>query len=186
MSEIETEGGSKLPPVLAPVLPQDQPPLYFPVSVNKLVVMSIFTGGIYQIYWFYKNWQLIKDRERSSIIPFLRAFFSIFFCYDLFKRITNLAQDSGFKPIASGPLAAGWIFVSWILGFLPQPLMLVSVLSFFFLIPVQEVVNQINNRYSPDIDPNIQYSGLNFFWMGVGAFFLLLILLGFGEAHDVP
>ena len=42
-------------------------PRYYPVSTTKLVVLSILTGGLYEIYWFYKNWKWIKQRDGSSI-----------------------------------------------------------------------------------------------------------------------
>jgi len=84
----EQFGASPLPPAL----PFDQNrPLYFPVSVAKLVVMSLVTFGLYEIFWFYKNWQLIKLREHSEIRPFWRAFFAIFYCYTLFKHISLTA-----------------------------------------------------------------------------------------------
>jgi hypothetical protein len=54
-------------------------PIYFPVSITKLVVMSLFTCGLYQILWFYKNWRLIKNREHSDIMPVWRSIFPVFF-----------------------------------------------------------------------------------------------------------
>jgi len=48
-------------------------PIYFAVSPLKLVVMSICTMGIYELYWFYKNWVLIKERESLDIKPFLES-----------------------------------------------------------------------------------------------------------------
>ncbi len=161
-----------------PALPVNQlPPLYFPVSVNKLVVMSIFTGGLYEVYWFYKNWQLIKNRERSNIMPFLRAFFALFFCYALFERISVAAKDSGFNAIDSGPLTVGWIIFAWAFGFLPIPYTLLSVLSVLFLISVQRAVNQINSRHSPQVDSNSHYTGWNILWIVVGSIFWLAFLL---------
>ncbi len=62
-------------------------PLYFPVSLLKLVIMSVVTAGIYEIYWMYKNWALVREREKLDIRPFWRAFFGFFFCYSLFKRV---------------------------------------------------------------------------------------------------
>lgn len=47
-------------------------PLFFPVSPLKLVVMSIITLNTYELYWFYKNWKLIKQRTDSNIMPFCR------------------------------------------------------------------------------------------------------------------
>ncbi|MGY0646353.1 MAG: DUF4234 domain-containing protein, partial [Paraglaciecola chathamensis] len=60
---------------------------YFTVSTFKLVVMSIFTFGIYDLYWFYRNWTALKKLERPEIMPFWRAFFAPLFAYSLFSRI---------------------------------------------------------------------------------------------------
>jgi hypothetical protein len=40
---------------------------YFAVSLLKLTVMSVCTFGIYELYWFYKNWRLIMEREKIDI-----------------------------------------------------------------------------------------------------------------------
>ena len=42
---------------------QSNTPLYFPVSNTKLVLLSVCTLGLYEFYWFYKNWALVKERE---------------------------------------------------------------------------------------------------------------------------
>ena len=60
-------------PVGPPRTPQGQP-AFFAVSPLKLIVMSTATLGIYELYWFYKNWKLIKQRTESNIMPFWRAF----------------------------------------------------------------------------------------------------------------
>ena len=52
------------------------PPMYFPVSLLKLVIMSTCTFGIYELYWFYRNWCFVRTREAPEIMPFWRAFFS--------------------------------------------------------------------------------------------------------------
>ena len=49
----------------------DSAPMYFPVSLTKLVVISFWTFGLYEIYWFYKNWSLINQREDINIMPVL-------------------------------------------------------------------------------------------------------------------
>jgi hypothetical protein len=51
----------------------------FAVSAFKLVIMSVFTLGLYQIYWFYRNWTCIKERDRSRILPALRSIFGIIY-----------------------------------------------------------------------------------------------------------
>lgn len=89
-----------------------QPP-FFAVSLLKLVVLSICTFGIYELYWFYKNWLLIKDREASAISPALRAVFAVFFCYQCLARIGDFATPALAKSrLAAGPLAVGWILTT--------------------------------------------------------------------------
>ncbi len=39
-------------------------PYFFTTSTLKLTLMSICTFGIYELYWFYKNWVLIKEGTR--------------------------------------------------------------------------------------------------------------------------
>lgn len=39
-------------------------PYYVAVSSTKLVVMSLCTFSLYELYWFYENWVLVcKDSE---------------------------------------------------------------------------------------------------------------------------
>src|SRR5690349_17919588 len=85
-AELRRRGLTTPPPPIGPAssLPTGQP-AFFPVSPVKLVVMSTFTFGIYELYWFYRNWKLIKQRTGASITPFWRAFFGILFCYQCFK-----------------------------------------------------------------------------------------------------
>jgi len=65
---------------------------FFAVSLVKLVVLSLCTLGVYQWYWFYQNWRLIKDWERLHISPFWRTFWGYFFCHACFTRIREHAE----------------------------------------------------------------------------------------------
>lgn len=59
----------------------DAPP-FFPVSRLKLLVMFFSTLGLYQMYWLYKNWKMVRLRtDEKNIMPFWRAFFGVFFFY---------------------------------------------------------------------------------------------------------
>jgi hypothetical protein len=118
----------------------------FPVSLLKLTVMSICTFGLYELYWFYENWKLIKQRQRSNIVPFWRAFFAPFFCYQCFDEIREEARKLGLTPLPpAGPLAAGWIITIVLGGRLPDPYWLVTFLAFVFILPVQALANRINS-----------------------------------------
>ena len=54
----------------------DELPFYC-VSATKLAILSFATLGLYELFWFYKNWALIRARTGRDISPFWSAFFSI-------------------------------------------------------------------------------------------------------------
>ena len=62
-------------------------PEYYIVPIKNLVIYSIFTLGVYQIYWFYRNWRAIEISEGREIYSYVRAFFSLIFSFFLFQRI---------------------------------------------------------------------------------------------------
>ena len=53
-------------------------PVYLYVPISRLIVMSILSCGIYEIYWIYKNWRYLKEPDHRYIKPFWRAWFSAF------------------------------------------------------------------------------------------------------------
>ncbi|MDJ0955920.1 MAG: tetratricopeptide repeat protein [Arenicellales bacterium] len=153
-------------------------PMYFAVTPFKLVVMFICTFGIYEMYWFYKNWVLIKERENSNIMPFWRTFFSPIFCYFLFKRVQASALDLSIqREISPGLLTAGWIVVTLLMGS-PDAFWLLGYIAVLFLLPVQALVNDINSVAAPNHDKNERFSGWNISSIVVGGLLFLLVLSG--------
>lgn len=161
----------------ADTVAESMSPMFFPVSLTKLLVLSICTLGLYEIYWFYKNWQLVKRRETSDIVPALRALFTVLFCYSLFRRVGEESEKNGISSISFGPLAVGWI-VTTVLWRLPDPYWLVSFLAVLFMLPVQYAANVINSRVAPGHDPNRRFSGWNIAATIVGGLFLFLAVIG--------
>jgi hypothetical protein len=157
------------------------PARFFAVSPVKLVVMSICTLGLYQIFWFYRQWVHIKNHSEPLIIPWARALFGIFWCYSCFEFIRNEERRLDVEPtLAAGPLAIGWIVVS-LTWRLPEPSFLIGFLAPLLLIPVQQHINRINTLEAPDHDKNARFTGWN--WLGVtlGGIFLLLIIVGLAQ-----
>lgn len=84
---------------------------YFAISKKRLVLLSFFTLGIYEFYWFYKNWSAVKKAENINISPFGRAWFSIFYCYSLFKKVFRSAEIEGY----SNSYSPGWLAATYII-----------------------------------------------------------------------
>ncbi len=138
---------------------------YFPVSLVKLLVMSVFTFGLYPYYWFYRNWKLIDTRDEGGRIPALRAFFSLFFCYSLFADIQDTADDLEIPTLmAPGFLAGVWI-VATSTAAIPDLYGVPYLVSFLVLMAVQATVNKINRAACPGHDPNRRITRWNIAWV---------------------
>jgi hypothetical protein len=151
---------------------------FFAVSPTKLVVMSACTLGLYQVYWFYKQWVLIKQRSEPLIIPWARALFGAFWCYSCFEFIRNEERTLYIEPsLLAGPLAIGWIAATLAWRF-PQPYFLIGFLAPLLLVPVQRHINHINATVAPNHDENSRFSGWNGLAIAAGGIFLALMILG--------
>jgi hypothetical protein len=150
---------------------------YFCVSLLKLSAMSLFTLGIYEFYWFYKNWTFIKERENTGISPFWRASFAFFFCYPCFSRIYAQAKTLHLVESSSaGILTVGWIMMLITVG-LPGAFWLLSLFSFIFILPVQSLANRINLEMAPSHNPNQRFTSLNLVSIAVGGLVTLLSIV---------
>lgn len=147
---------------------------FFAVSLLKLAVMSACTAGFYELYWYYRNWQRIRAREASHILPFWRAFFAFFFCYQCFAKVRDYGAPS---RLPAGPLAAGWI-VATLLWRLPDPYWWASSLAVLFILPVQAQANRINQAACPAHDRNARFSAWDWVVVMLGGSFMVLALIG--------
>lgn len=162
-------------------------PVFFPVSRTKLVVMSVTTLSLYELYWYYRNWALIRDRGTYAT-PWARALFAVFFCYALFARIRRHRADLPSSRLPAGLLATGWIvssiagnFVDRIAGppgFVVGTGLVLLVLPVLFLIPVQNAINTLNRAEVPDHDPNDRFTVWNWLWIVAGGSLTVLGMLG--------
>jgi hypothetical protein len=99
---------------------------YYPVSPLKLVLLSVFTWSIYDIYWFYRQWKYVKRRDDSKIMPFWRALFGILWFFPLLGEVDRAngrdrMASNGLLALAYLSLATAWR--------LPDPYWLLSLAS---------------------------------------------------------
>ena len=159
----------------AAVLSSGKPvPLFFPVSTGKLFWMSVCTLGLYELYWFYKNWQLVKLREKSDISPMRRAMFCIFFCSSLFRRVEDAARDAKVESVRGAAMALGWLIFT-LVSLVIDPFGALSLAAILFLLPAQGAVNRINDARAPGHDPNGRYSAGERITMACGVLCYVLI-----------
>ena len=110
-------------------------PRYVATSPIKFIAMSLCTFGIYELYWSYKNWRFIKDRDGLEIMPFWRAFFYPLWHYSLLAALNKTLKSRVLSiGIVRGGLAA-WVLVLNFAINLPDPYWLLSMLTVLGFIP---------------------------------------------------
>ena len=136
-----------VPPVISAAEPAVEPPQrevsYHHVSAVKFIVYSILSFGIYDVFWFYRNWRFIKARDRSGIMPFWRAIFAPLWCYSLMK---DVATTAGAGSMTIPALAAIGYFAVSALAALPDPYWLISLGAFVLLLHPVRLINRINRE----------------------------------------
>ncbi|MEM8866686.1 MAG: DUF4234 domain-containing protein [Verrucomicrobiota bacterium] len=130
---------------------------FYPTVTWKFVLLSIFTLGIYEIYWVYKCWSFVKANGRPNIRPFWRAIFTPLWIYPLYRQI-SAGENKG-----KGVIIALSYFVISGLHTLPDPYTLVSSLSFILLLPVLKMVNAMN--LAPEVQRASNYSRFKWYHM---------------------
>ncbi|GAB6197548.1 hypothetical protein [Lysobacter xanthus] len=148
-------------------------PEFFPVSVGKLAIMSVCTLGLYQIYWFYWNWRLLKRRENRSLSAPWRSVLGLFFAFPLFRRMARPAGRLG-SAVALACFIA-WVGLS-LVGYGPMPLAALTFASVLPLLPMQAFANRSNALSTPE-HRNSKLRGWNIVAVVFGGLLVLLNLL---------
>jgi hypothetical protein len=89
-------------------------PLFLYIPVSRLIFMSIVSFSVYEVYWIYKNWRYVKERDNLDISPFWRGWFGIFYCHSLLRRIHEDKEARSLQMPLFSPngLATGWVLLT--------------------------------------------------------------------------
>ena len=190
-TEAEPERPSPDQPVAAPEDPGPAERALVPIfmPVGRLITLSLITFGIYQIFWFYRNWKILKYYHDRYVQPvkltlmMLIPFYGIYLAYKQLKGIDEMTtlRVKGFPLL---PVFIGWILVGSSSVFIrPEAGFLLSSLclgSVFLLAPVQWSLNKFA-RSSGHTEPS---PGSRKGWM-TGALVLTSLILAAGIWESV-
>lgn len=149
---------------------------YLAPSATKFVAMSLCTWGLYELYWSYKNWQFVRDRDGSDIRPFWRAAFYPLWHYSL---LSELGASLNSKTLSSRSrrafLGISLIMLSSAVR-LPDPYWLLSFLTFLpFLPAVLPMARPLSSAIAEQ--PRSTHRPVNFVAYLLGGPFLVFISL---------
>ncbi len=163
---------------------------YYVVAPGKFLALAILTMGVYLVYWFYRQWRTVKDRDQSNIWPIPRGLFYIFFTHSLYADINERLRSNGtnyeWSPGASATLVVVLTLLSNILSRLSGEnigppftdvlsIAIVPMLAYFAL-PAQKAANAASG--DADGSSNSSFTGANWVWMILGGLIWALSLFG--------
>ena len=81
---------------------------FYVVSAKKFWVLFICTQGIYMTYWMYKNWEMIKTKQKESVSTGSQPYYKTFIQGVIIGVITGLiGAGGGFLYVPALVLWAG-------------------------------------------------------------------------------
>lgn len=167
----------------------------------RLIILSILTFGIYEIYWFYRNWKHLKKHKDLDISPGWRTIglfvpiYNIILIYQQFRDIRDFAVEVGCKTYSfPGRLTCGYIILGGISFRLalyewkltdPAELLgstvfglVISLLALWLLVVVQRTLNTYWEKEQPELTMRTKFSGKEIALLIIGGIFWILSLIG--------
>lgn len=150
---------------------------FFATSQAKLAIMSLATFGIYEVWWFYKNWSAVRARTGRRVSPFWRALFSPCFSFSLFYEIESEAKTAGLQARFAPAVCGAAFFVVSALSRLPDPYWELSLLAFVPLAPANGIAHRLNASLAPGVTSQAPWTAVNIVGAMVGFALLAFAIL---------
>ena len=62
-----------------------EPPVRYLLSIQRIIIMTILSGGLYLFWWFYITWKQYRDHTEEEAYPIWHAFTLFVPIYSLFR-----------------------------------------------------------------------------------------------------
>lgn len=167
--------------------PARQDAMFFHIPAARLVLMAIASWGLFEMYWIYRNWKYLKERDGLNIRPIWRAVFGIVFIHKLMKAIHDDRQANAIKnaEFSASLLATVWVILV-IVGNVTSRAddtgmnligLLISFPTFLLFLPAQNYINSVNAAISPR-PPYAKWSAGQYACLAIGIVLWVLIVAG--------
>jgi len=169
-------------PHIYPDLQEDAYSFYQPVW--QFVVLSILTLGIYDIYWYYKNWKHLKAIQFSNFSPVLRTIgllipiVNFFIIYKAHKDYRYLIIEKGINRDIYPGLIVLVIAISFALTRLPDPYWLLCFIATIPLAIVQDILNELWDTVQVGKPRRTAWRGRQIFLIVVGTILWTFTIIG--------
>jgi len=137
-----------MPEVIAPARPAAAPGFSSGQPLHHLVLLSVFTLGLYEVYWFWRNWRDLRDNVGIDTKPAWRTvgllvpIVNVAIVYQQLHLVREIATARGVSAPYS-PLALTAAFFALALAGNLTLIWLLALLNVFALVPVQQTLNRL-------------------------------------------
>jgi hypothetical protein len=152
--------------------------------VLRFVLLSFFTLGIFNIYWYYRNWKHLKNFRNVNISPGWKTV-GLFIPLVGFVLIYGAHRDYKYlieEEAVNRKLYPGWIIliliVCAIMTRLPGAYWLLGYLSIIPLAIVQGVLNDLWAKVQPEFPMRTKWRAGEIVLLIFGILFWVLIVIG--------
>ncbi len=149
---------------------------YYYTPPWRFVLQSVLTFGLYDIFWFERNWRAIRAADQSRIWPLARAIFARFTYYQFVNDLNTYSTLSGrtLAPL-SGGLGLAYFFAS-AFGKLPDPWGFLGLLAGLCVVPS---VTRVGELISPaEVEARSKLHPRHFVLYAVGAVLWMFLIAG--------
>lgn len=161
-------------------------PMFYVVSVRKLIVLNVATLGFYWLFWSMRNWDLYWSASGEKFMFLPRAALPELFLYSLLRKVDRRIRESGrayrWSPwqLTFGALLTA--LLCWVLVLISLPLangvggtLAVSLAALNLVIQsrTQQAINFCEG--DPNGAGNAQFTLVNWLWISIGALGWLIV-----------
>lgn len=150
---------------------------FFVASTTKLILMSICTFGLYNLFWFYKNWLVLKNAGKKCW-PFWRAFFAPIFALSCFWYIRKSLMENNVRAVCPVTTLTISYLILQFSGRSPEPYCLLALLSFLPIVIANRAAIKVNQVHSAGFDKNNKFSIWNWLVLLLGSVLVILAIIG--------
>ncbi len=155
---------------------QLEEPIFFSISLKKLIILNSLFFGMYAMFWMFKNWKYLKEKQNVKCLPAARALFAPLYFFSLGPRMIKIIKENGGKapPLPFIVLGLIYVFGNFIGRFHHPACIFLCLLNVVPLVLLQRGVNEING--GPEAVINKKFSRVNRVFMVICAILWGLVI----------
>ena len=152
--------------------------------IRHLVWLAILSFGLYELYWFYRNWRVIKEHGGHDFSPGWRAvglfvpIVNVFMVYHMFRLAYVMGDSPDRRPVFTPGRQTLAYFLLVAVSNVPGPFWPLTFLTVLPMIPVQAALNRYWASEQPDRPVRESFNAAETVILALGALMFMVILFG--------